>query len=120
MFNVLMSSPYTLNYVFAEEHDLCFYEVKRNENEVAFTVVVRNFSIVGHKQFFKDIFASSCWDRERKSEKSTDLDFLVGAWKHFGLQGQFEPPKKDEVLLEASVYRRPMDEIIARLSGGGE
>lgn len=116
----MSSSPYTLKYSIAKEHDLCFYEVKRNETETPFTVVVEKFSQVGHKQFFEDIFVSREWDRDREASESTDLEFLHKAWKHYGLEKTFSPPTTINTERRAYVYRKPLEDVIKRLGGDEE
>jgi len=111
-----MDEPcYTLNYTISETHDLCFYEVQRYLKEAPFTVVIRNFKEVGHKQFFIDIFASKEWDIDRISQESPDNDFLASVWKHFGLEGEYAPPL--ELSREQKfIFRKSLKEVIAQLT----
>lgn len=115
-YKVLMDQPcYTLNYSIAETHNLCFYEVQRNEYEVPFTVVVRDFDKVGHRQFFIDIFASREWDEDRVSQESPDNDFLAEVWKHFGLEGEYTPPLETPTG-QKYIFRKSLKEVIAQLN----
>jgi hypothetical protein len=112
--------------------DVCLYQVRRNETEVAFTVVVNNFKKVyneSDKVFFTDIYGSSAWDSNRIYARY-DFTFLCKLWKHLGMAGEFNMDIVKERIdacypdrlakgiapqQEPRVYRKTIDECIAHV-----
>lgn len=99
------------------ELDWQFYEVVRAEGDTPFTVLVKNFSRVGHRQFFSDIFVSKAWDVGRSHFPSPDILFLKEVWKELGLKEAFgpftpfyitHPPDKRA---RPQVYRRTLEQV---------
>jgi hypothetical protein len=108
---------YKARYCFVPELDWHFYEIKRSPGELPFTVLVENFSLVGHRQFFCDIFVSKEWDEGRSIFKSPDIDVMFTLWDYFGLKEEYGPftpfyisfpPSTNQ---EPKVYRRTIEQV---------
>ena len=88
-----------------------------------FTVIVAQFSKVGHKQFFSDLFYSDDWDEGRSDIPSDDVKFCIMLWNHLGLDKEHGPfhPKHIEHSLDRTpiVYRNTMDNVMNRKYGCG-
>lgn len=115
------------SYKFRLEHltdlDICVYEVIKPHTELPYTSITRNFSTIGHKQFFGDLFICESW-----GVCSADIHFLRKVWPHLGMQEEYNPdeiyrerveacfPTPNQVpSSEPEVYRRGMEEVIQRL-----
>lgn len=97
-------------------NDTCIYEVKRQRTELPFTVVVKNFNSVGHRQFICDLFVSRAWDRGRSVVRSRDVMFCFVMWEKLGLveeHGAFTPLQLNFGRHRTPlVYRRRMEQVL--------
>lgn len=97
--------------------DTYIYEITRSKGDIPFTVLVENFSLVGHLQFFCDIFVSRDWDVGRSETLSDDVKFLFQLWEFFQLDKEYGPftpfflnhPPSNQ---PPKVYRRKIEEIV--------
>jgi len=113
-------SKYKVRYCDIPQLDWYFYEIIRTPGEIPFTVLVEEFSIVGHRQFFCDIFHSREWDKGRNTYRSPDVDVCFDLWEHFGLNeeyGQFTPfyLSFPPSLRPPKVYRRTIEQVWDKL-----
>jgi hypothetical protein len=117
--------------LYVEANDTKYYEVKRSNAKLPFTVAISNFK-KGEKDdawFFTDIYGSNDWDYNR-IESKYDFTFLQALWRKMGLVGEFniklvqrrvescyidkiEPGTLPQ--LEPIVYRRDMDHVISSI-----
>jgi hypothetical protein len=108
-------------YYFRQAHclelDWKFYEIIRFKGDTPFTILIENYSRVGHRQFFSDIFISKEWDLGRNLIPSDDVIFLMELWDLFGLKKEYGPftpfyirsppnPKS-----KPQVYRRTIEQV---------
>lgn len=98
------------------ELDWYFYEISRNTVDEPFTVLVKNFSMAGHIQFFCDIFVSKQWDIGRSSFRSNDVNMLFELWDFFGMMkshGPFSPIliNHENFGVPPHVYRRTIEQV---------
>jgi hypothetical protein len=113
------------HYFFRKGHcpelDCHLYEIQRSEGEIPFTVVVENFSTVGHRQFFSDIFVSKEWDVGRSVECSIDCAFLKEMWGRLGLKEEYGPftpfyiSHPPNPISKPRVYRKPLEQVWGKL-----
>jgi hypothetical protein len=85
---------YRFRYQMIPSKNWCMYEIQRDPSEIPFVVVVREHSLVGHKQLFHDLFSIGMWDEGRPETKSKDAIFCCKLWRFFKLHelyGDFEP-----------------------------
>jgi len=110
-------AKYKVRYSPVPQYDWFMYEIVRSPGELPFTVLVEQFSRVGHRQFFCDIFVSKEWDTGRNTFRSPDVDVCFDLWDHFGLKNEFGPftpfylsfPPSNEH--HPKVYRRTIEEV---------
>lgn len=105
-----------------KSRDLGMFEIRRaygvdpdhlDTSEKPFTVLLYNFSKVGPRGLFNDIFYSNDWNETR-----SDVDFLVGMWKELGLEGEFHLDKVEHNLWKAPiVYRNTIENVMAKRFG---
>ncbi len=116
---------YKYRYKEDDTRNICVYEIQRDvPNQDPYTVIVYDFARLGHRQLFNDIFWCDSWDSERDgtNEISSDIKFLIGLWEELGLVEetgeQFHPKHIEHDLLQyPTIYRRPMEEVMARKYG---
>ena len=106
--------------------DLVMVEIRRNDGEEPFTVLLHHFSECGFKQLFSDLFYSDDWDvgRGANGETSSDIRFLIGLWKELGLEeeeGEPFHPKHINLAMDRYplVYRRDLESVMAQKYGCG-
>jgi len=109
---------YEFKYLNIPTLDWCLYEITRHPGEIPFTVLVRNFSKLGHRQFFSDIFVAKAWDRGRSEIASYDIKICFELWDYFGLKQEYGPfspfyiNKPPSIHHEPKVYRRTLREVL--------
>jgi hypothetical protein len=118
-------SFYSFRYHHVEEDDIMLFEVCKPFTDLAYTSVIRSFSVVGPKPFFPSLYICTSWGVSRH-----DLPFLKHLWEqefHWSLD-DFD---MDEMLREATeacypspgvvpqlepeVYRRCIEEVLLTL-----
>lgn len=108
---------YKVRYCHCPGIDWFFYEIIRFPGDIPFTVLVENFSKVGHRQFFCDIFVSKEWDEGRSVFRSPDVDICFDLWDYFGLKEEYGPLTPfylsfpPEPKQEPRVYRRTIEQV---------
>lgn len=115
---------YYFRYVIVEKYDVAFYEIERKGDLLPFTVFVKDLSIVGHRQFIRDLFVSRDWDDGRNIFRSPDVDFCFKLWDYFGLTslyGKFTPEQLACPVDQGPpfVYRRSLDQVLCYILVGG-
>ena len=97
-----------------KSRDFGIHEIKRGDDP--FTVIITQFSKVGHKQLFSDLFYSDDWDEGRSDIPSNDVKFCIKLWNHLGLDKEHGPfhPRHIEHSLDRSplVYRNTLENVM--------
>jgi hypothetical protein len=95
--------------------DNVFYEVWKPNTDRPYTVVVENFSLVGHTQFFSSLFVCDSWGVGKD-----DFTFLKMVWDHLEMKGVYDLEKmvKEHVeeckngKPEPRVYRKRLQDVV--------
>ena len=117
------SSEYHFRLCVIPEQDICLYEVMKPHTDLPYTSVTKNFSQIGHIQFFGDLFICESW-----GVTPLDIQFLQKVWTHLQMVGDYDPEKvyRDRVeacfptpttmpTSEPQVYRRTLEEVHQRV-----
>lgn len=117
---------YAWRYETDASRDLVMVEIRRKvDGEEPFTVLLHHFSECGFAQLFSDLFYSDDWDvgRGANGETSSDIRFLIGLWREFGLEEENGPfhPKHINLAMDRYplVYRRCLEDVMSQKYGCG-
>lgn len=109
-----------------ESRNFGIHEITRinGDRREPFTVIIYNYSDVGDKQLFPDLFYSDDWDEGRSASViSSDVKFCIHLWKYLGLEekyGVFHPRHIEHDLDRSPiVYRNTMENVMNRKFGCG-
>ena len=109
-----------------KSRDLGIHEIIRRDGQVEepFTVIIYNYSKVGDKQLFPDLFYSDDWDVGRSDKHiSDDVKFCINLWKQLGLEVEHGPFHPKHIVHDLSrspiVYRNTMENVMNRKYGCG-
>ena len=99
--------------------DAMMYEVRKPFADLPYTVIIRDFSDVGHERFFTSLFICSSW-----GVAVNDVPFLLRIWKYLDMPGEMDldellekhtkacyPSADGPGCPEPKVYRKTMEEV---------
>lgn len=110
----LQKPEYEFRCKYVASNDTKFYEVKRSNTKLPFTVVLKNFVLTKKtdEYFFTDIYGSRDWDYNRR-ECKYDFSFLCKLWKELGLVGEFTMEIVKKRIDSCYIERIPVGEVPA-------
>jgi hypothetical protein len=101
-------------------NDTLFVQIEKPFCDLPYTVVVFNFSQVGYKTVFTDLFICESWGVSKK-----DFQFLEFLWGKWEMEGEYNldamlkeateacyPGEKKEPVPEPRVYRKPIQAVL--------
>lgn len=99
---------------FLSDDDIMFYQITKPKVEVPYTTIIEKFSVVGHFDFFTNLFICESWGC------GTDVQFLEELWKFFAMTGEFNLDKMYYERVqrcirgesEPVVYRAELDDVV--------
>jgi hypothetical protein len=95
--------------------DVVFYEVWKPNTDRPYTVVINNFSVVGHEPFFSSLFVCESW-----GVATADYTFLKRVWEHLEMGPGYDLEKlvkqhTEECKngkTEPRVYRKGLESVV--------
>lgn len=121
---MLPTTKYSWKFEDDKIRDLRVYEIRKSTTAKPYTVLIHQYSKIGDRQLFNDLFWCDSWDEKRGAEGvSDDVQFCICLWKELGLENILGPflPKHIEHDLQRSpiVYREFLENVMARRYGKG-
>ena len=84
MVTVELDDDYSFIEGFVDDMDVALFEIKKPNTPVPYTIVVRNYSKIGHIPIFTSLFICPSWGVNRM-----DAAFLKHLWQHLKMVGEF-------------------------------
>lgn len=126
-YKTMVKLNYTWRRIDDHSRNLCAYEIQRANDKLPYTILIFNYTTIGDKQLFSDLFYASSWDERRglDNEVSDDVKFCMSLWRELGLYdryGEDFQPKHIEHDLDRvpQVYRKSIEQVFAKRFGTGE
>jgi hypothetical protein len=91
---------------FRHEDDVCFCEISKPYTDNPYTVVIRNFGLLGFEPLFTALYVCQSW-----GVSSMDHTFLVQLWKHLKLPGELDLENRLKLEIEKCKNGKPEPEV---------